>query len=113
LRFAPSEAHHISPGQRRAIDAEAHGFGRERRNALDKFRPAIFQWSVVPCMKETYGRVVKSKKPAASRNSSPVAQAKPGRAQIRREEPRRAAPRATGNAPERGNQSRSHKSGRK
>ena len=34
---------------------------------------------------------------------------KTGRAQIRVEEPRRSAPRATGRAAERGNQSRSHK----
>ena len=61
----------------------------------------------------TYGQVVKSKKPAAIKSPSPVSQAKPGRTEIRREEPRRSAPRATGNAPERGNQPRSHKSGKK
>ena len=64
-------------------------------------------------MRGTYGRAVKSKKPAATKSTSPVSQAKPGRAEIRREELRRSAPRATGNAPERGNQSRSHKSGKK
>ena len=56
---------------------------------------------------------MKSKKPAATKSTSPVSQVKPTRAEIRREEPRRSAPRATGNAPERGNQSRSHKSGKK
>ena len=60
-----------------------------------------------------YSRVVKSKKPIATKNLSPVSKTKPSRAEIRREEPRRTAPRATGNAPERGNQPRSHKSGKK
>jgi hypothetical protein len=40
-------------------------------------------------------------------------QGKAGRAEIRREEPRRSAPRATARTPERGNQPRSHKSGKK
>lgn len=60
-----------------------------------------------------YAPAVKAKKPAAIKSTSPVSQTKPSRAEIRREEPRRSAPRATGNAPERGNQSRSHKSGKK
>jgi hypothetical protein len=76
-------------------------------------RPAIGQRSIVPSKMGTYGQVVKSKKPAAIKSSSPVSKTKPSRAEIRREEPRRTAPRATGNAPERGNQSRSHKSGKK
>jgi hypothetical protein len=41
------------------------------------------------------------------------AQGKASRAEIRREEPRRSAPRNTVGTPERGNQRRSHKSGRK
>lgn len=55
------------------------------------------------------------KRPAAPRSSSGArdAQGKASRNEIRREEPRRAAPCATGRTPERGNQPRSHKSGKK
>jgi hypothetical protein len=78
-----------------------------------KLRPVIGQREVVPLKMAAYGQHMKSKKPDAIKSTSPFAQAKPGRTEIRREEPRRSAPRATGNAPERGNQPRSHKSGQK
>ena len=62
----------------------------------------------------TYRQDLKSNmKPAVINNPGLVSQAKPGRPEIRREEPRRSAPRATGRAAERGNQPRSHKSGQK
>ena len=75
--------------------------------------PAILQWRVVSLKQWTYGEVVKTKKTAAIKSTSPASLAKPGRAEIRREEPRRSAPRAVGNKPERGNQPRSSKSGKK
>lgn len=75
--------------------------------------PAIAKRAVVPLKKEGYGQGVKAKKPATTRSPAPVAQAKPSRAEIRREEPRRSAPRATSRTTERGNQPRSHKSGKK
>ena len=59
--------------------------------------------------------VVATKRPTNPRQN-PAArdiQGKASRTEIRREEPRRAAPRTTGRAPERGNQPRSHKSGKK
>ena len=55
--------------------------------------------------------VVSQKRPTNPRQN-PAArdvQGKASRIEIRREEPRRAAPRTTGRAPERGNQPRSHK----
>ena len=67
----------------------------------------------MPLKVVAYGRVMKAKKPTAIKSPSPVSLAKPSRAEIRREEPRRSAPRATGNMSERGNQPRSHKSGKK
>ena len=106
------------------MDTDAHRFGREavvaaevmRRISFEanaKMRTAIRQWSVVSLKGGAYGLVVKSKKSAAIKSPSSVSQVKPSRAEIRREEPRRSAPRATGNTPERGNQPRSHKSGKK
>jgi hypothetical protein len=55
------------------------------------------------------------KRPSALRANSAAcdSQGKAGRAEIRREEPRRSAPRNTIGTAERGNQRRSHKSGRK
>jgi hypothetical protein len=53
-----------------------------------------------------------SKKATVSKSSNRIS-AKPSRAEIRREEPRRAAPRATGRTAERGNQPRTHKAGKK
>ena len=44
-------------------------------------------------------------------SSARVSQGKTGRSAIRREEPRRTAPRATGRTMERGNQPRTHKAG--
>lgn len=79
-----------------------------------KLRPVIGQRGVVPLKMGAYGQDVKSNmKPAATKSLGLVSQAKPGRTEIRREEPRRSAPRATGRTAERGNQPRSHKSGRK
>ena len=52
-------------------------------------------------------------KPNDTKSPGPVSQPKPGRTEIRREEPRRSAPRATARTTERGNQPRSHKSGKK
>jgi hypothetical protein len=55
------------------------------------------------------------KRPSAPRANPAVrdSQGKASRAEIRREEPRRSAPRNTVGTAERGNQRRSHKSGRK
>jgi len=78
-----------------------------------KLRPVIGQRGVVLLKMGAYDQRMKSNKPAAMKSPGLVSQAKPGRTEIRREEPRRSAPRATGNAPERGNQPRSHKSGQK
>lgn len=75
--------------------------------------PSIRQWGVESLKQELYGRAVKTKKTVAIKSSSPASLAKPGRAEIRREEPRRSAPRAVGNKPERGNQPRTSKSGKK
>ena len=90
--------------------------GVARRTSVGKkakLHPAIRQWRVVSLKRRAYGRVVKIKKPAATKSTSLVSQGKTSRAEIRCEEPRRSAPRATGRTPERGNQSRSHKSGKK
>jgi hypothetical protein len=62
--------------------------------------------------RETYGEVVNIKKPATTKSPKLISKGKTSRAEIRREEPRRSAPRATGRTPERGNQPRSHKSGK-
>lgn len=59
--------------------------------------------------------VVAKKRPTNPRQNPAArdSKGKASRAEIRREEPRRTAPRTTGRAPERGNQPRSHKSGKK
>lgn len=60
--------------------------------------------------------VTRPKKHPLSLRDNPTArdsQGKAGRTEIRREEPRRSAPRNTVGTAERGNQRRSHKSGRK
>ena len=79
-----------------------------------KSRPVIGQRGVVLMKMGAYDQDLKSNmKPAVIKNPGLVSQAKPGRTEIRREEPRRSAPRATGRTAERGNQPRSHKSGQK
>jgi hypothetical protein len=59
--------------------------------------------------------VISKKRPTDPRQNPTVrdSKGKASRTEIRREEPRRTAPRSTGRAPERGNQPRSHKSGKK
>ncbi len=58
--------------------------------------------------------VVSKKRPTDPGQNPAVrdSKGKASRTEIRREAPRRSAPRQTGRAPERGNQPRSHKSGK-
>ena len=121
-RHGDDRAKHV---QRWAIDAIASFRASADGRGVKSPKPAAVRKSnlvVLPPPPETPVIAVRSTKPVVSQKrptnprQNPAARdvhGKAGRTEIRREEPRRSAPRTTGRAPERGNQPRSHKAGKK